>query len=133
MRLLLDTNILVSSVIANGSAKQFFTYCLLEHTVITSEFILKEFQRTLKNKFQIDDVTLSVSDNYFRSQLIIAHPLEIPKAVILDPDDDNIIAAAIAGKCDYIITGDKALLEVKKYENVKIVSMQEFRQIDLEG
>ena len=43
-----------------------------------------------------------------------------PNPVCRDPDHDNILAAAISGKCDSIITGDKDLLVLKQYESIDI-------------
>jgi len=46
--------------------------------------------------------------------------------VCRDPDDDNILAAAVSGKCDCIITGDKDLLVLKEYEGIDIFSPRDF-------
>lgn len=43
-----------------------------------------------------------------------------------DPDDDKFIAAAIEGQADYIISGDKPLLNIKEYHGVKIISPADF-------
>ena len=45
-----------------------------------------------------------------------------------DPDDNAIIECAIAGKADYIITGDNDLLELKEYKWIKIRNSQSFIQ-----
>jgi len=58
--------------------------------------------------------------------------MPLQEAIAPDADDDNILAAAIAGNCDYVITGDKGLLGVKSFRAIPIVSISEFRQIDLE-
>jgi predicted nucleic acid-binding protein len=46
--------------------------------------------------------------------------------VCRDPDDDNILGAAISGGCDCIVTGDKDLLVLKQYEGIEILSPREF-------
>jgi uncharacterized protein len=56
--------------------------------------------------------------------VVSASKLESP--VCRDPDDDNILAAAISGKCNCIITGDKDLLVLKQYEGVDIFSPRDF-------
>jgi predicted nucleic acid-binding protein len=43
-----------------------------------------------------------------------------------DPDDDKFIACAIDGKCKYIVSGDNDLLDIKKYKNVEVITVQEF-------
>jgi predicted nucleic acid-binding protein len=43
-----------------------------------------------------------------------------------DKDDNKIIEAAVEAKADFIISGDKHLLEMKKYQRIKIVSPSQF-------
>lgn len=54
-----------------------------------------------------------------------------------DPDDDKFLAAAIEGKADYVVSGDKPLLNIKEYRGIKIISPADFMKninaITLEG
>ena len=43
-----------------------------------------------------------------------------------DPDDDQIIATALGAKADYIITQDQHLLRLQKYENIQMITPNEF-------
>ena len=62
---------------------------------------------------------------YSNSGMAIAkHNLEKP--VCRDSDDDNILAAAVGGSCDCIITGDEDLLVLKAYEGIDILSPRDF-------
>jgi len=56
--------------------------------------------------------------------VVSASKLENP--ICRDPDDDNILAAAISGKCDCIITGDKDLLVLKQHEGINIFNPRDF-------
>jgi predicted nucleic acid-binding protein len=56
--------------------------------------------------------------------VVSASKLENP--VCGDPDDDNILAAAISSNCDCIITGDKDLLVLKQHEGINIFSARDF-------
>ena len=51
---------------------------------------------------------------------------KLERQVCRDPDDDNILAASVTGDCDCIITGDKDLLVLKRYEGVDIFSPRDF-------
>jgi len=51
---------------------------------------------------------------------------KLENPVCRDPDDDNILAAAVSGKCDCVITGDKDLLVLKEYEGIDIFSPRDF-------
>jgi len=61
-----------------------------------------------------------------RSRMELVVPNELEREVCRDPDDDHILAAAISGKCDGIITGDKDLLVLKSYEGIEILSPRDF-------
>ena len=49
--------------------------------------------------------------------------------VCRDPDDNKFISCAIDGQCYYIVSGDKDLLTLKQYRDVKIVTVSEFFEL----
>ncbi len=49
--------------------------------------------------------------------------------MVADPDDDRFIACALALKAAYIVTGDKALLDVRHYEGIDVVTPRAFLDI----
>jgi predicted nucleic acid-binding protein len=61
-----------------------------------------------------------------RSRMKIVTPSKLESQVCRDPDDDNILAAAVSGNCDCIITGDKDLLVLGRYEGVAIFRPRDF-------
>jgi uncharacterized protein len=56
---------------------------------------------------------------------------EAPNVTVVaaDPEDDKYIAAALAGRAAYVVNGDKHLLDVGRYEDVRIVTPREFLEI----
>ena len=52
-----------------------------------------------------------------------------PPKVCRDPDDDHILAAAVNAECDFLVTGDKDLLALKKFAGMKIVTPREFAEL----
>ena len=58
--------------------------------------------------------------------MTVVSPLGLASQVCRDPDDDNILAAAMGGNCDCIITGDKDLLVLRAYEGINILSPRDF-------
>jgi putative PIN family toxin of toxin-antitoxin system len=53
-------------------------------------------------------------------------PLPLPARVCRDKDDDIVIATAVAGKADVIVTGDDDLLALKKFRQIRILSPRQF-------
>lgn len=60
----------------------------------------------------------------------IADPLLNLNIVKADPKDNKIIECAVVGKADYVVSGDKHLLDIKEYDKIKIISPKEFLEIE---
>ena len=52
-------------------------------------------------------------------------PASVPRVVIADPDDDHVIAAAVAAQADIIVSGDRHLRELGRYQNIRIINAAE--------
>ncbi len=130
MRIVPDTNVLIASLISHGLCHELLEYCFLNHILFTSEFVLGEVREKLIEKFEYSIETADEAVALFRSRMQIAEPSALSYQVSRDPDDDNILAAAVAGKCDFIITGDKDLLVLKHFEGIKILSPKEFSVVE---
>lgn len=61
-----------------------------------------------------------------RSRMKVVPALKLDRPVCRDPDDDNILAAAVSANCDCVITGDEDLLVLKAYEGIDILSPRDF-------
>ena len=126
MKIFFDTNVIISSFITHGGAKELFEHCMLNHKVFTSKFVIEELKEKLESKFyytleEIKDVVDFIKYNF----TIVNYNL-FQNQVCKDRDDDNILASAQSAKADCIVTGDKDLLALGKYENIFIVSPKSF-------
>ena len=130
MRLVIDTNVLIAAFISHGVCNELLEHCVLNHDVVLSKFILDELKDKLTNKFKFTNRDASAVVNLLKSRCSVVATQSLPSPVSRDPDDDNIIATAISGTCDCIITGDKDLLDLKKTGDVVIVSPSQFWQIE---
>ncbi len=58
----------------------------------------------------------------------LVQPVEVPRVVPGDPDDDHDIAASVAGRVDLIVSGDRHLLTLGHQEGIAIISAHEARK-----
>lgn len=132
MRLVLDTNLLVSGVIAGGLPRRLLQGALSgEFELCTSEVLLSELLEVLQRpKFasRLGPAGLTahgVVDDLRRIAVIVI-PAKTPRVVPTDPDDDHVIAAAVAGGANVIASGDQRdLLPLGSYQGIPIVSARE--------
>lgn len=137
VRAVVDTNVLISALISKKPSPPFQVYNFIKsenfllitspaildelEDVISREEIIKLHQRTSKQIQKI--LTEIVETSYIVPGLV---SVEVVKE---DPDDDKFIAAALEGKADYIVSGDKPLLNIKEYHGIKIISPTDFVKI----
>jgi putative PIN family toxin of toxin-antitoxin system len=130
MRLVLDTNVVISAMLWHGAPNKLLRAGLESNVrFFTSSPLLAELTDVLsrpKLQRQIVRVRRSVPQligNYSASATRV-EPFRIPP-IAPDPDDDVVIGTALAAKADLIVTGDRTLRSVAQYQGVRIVSVGE--------
>jgi len=126
VKLLLDTNVLVAAFITHGVCNELLEHCALHHQVILSSHILEEFRRVLTQKFAFSQHEVDEASQLLISKAILVRPDRLKCPVSRDSNDDFVIAAAIAGQCFCIISGDKDLTDIDEYQGIKIITPAEF-------
>ena len=126
MRVVLDTNVIVAAFATKGLCLDIFEVCLLDHSIIISEYILLEVKEKLIDKIHLTQSSVNDIVSYLRDQAEVVIPEELHESVCRDKDDINIIGTALSGNARFIITGDEDLLSLKKYKNVEILTPREF-------
>lgn len=125
MRIVLDTNVLVSAIIHNGKPRKLFQMGIdCKYQIITSKEILDELLEVIKRpKFKM------TRGNIVR---IVSTLMETGKNVQItssfriisdDLDDNIIINTAHDGNADYVVSGDRHLLDLIEFRGIKIVTV----------
>jgi len=130
MKIVLDTNILVASFITHGVCNELFEHCALRHKIFLSRFILEEFRGVLIEKFGFGSNQAGEAVRLLQTRSAIVNPMNLGRPVSRDPDDDNVIATAVAAACDCIVTGDKDLLCLKRFQGIEILPPNAFWQFE---
>lgn len=133
MRLLLDTNVLIAAFISRGVCHELLAHCIYNHQLVTSKALLREFQQKLVEKFVFTQGEARDAVSLLASRLDIVEPKPLSKPVSRDRDDDLVLATAIAGDCRCLVTGDKDLLVLKRYQQISILSPAEFWKYESES
>lgn len=132
-RIVLDSTILVSAFLVRGGAaeKVLRSISVAGDQIVVSNLIFAETSRVLLTYTRIrkrysyydDDVRYYLRGIEAVSSIV--NPLWIP-AISRDPNDDDIIACAVTGHANTIITRDKDLLILKSHNNVEIVDPERY-------
>lgn len=130
MKLVLDTNVLIAAFIAHGACNELLEYCAIKHEIILSSFILDELRDKLVRKFNFSNREADDVIQLLMSRVVLVSPQELKASVCRDPDDDNILGTAIAGKCECIVTGDKDLLDLQCVRGIRMISPSNFWAAD---
>ena len=130
MRVVNDTNIIISSIFWSGSPYKIIRQALEEnYRIIISPTILKEVRKVLKDPREKFVLTEKEVDDIVESIMLYAEVIEPTISVDVvkqDPNDNHIIACAITAKAAFIITRDNDLLVLKEYEGIMIITPEEF-------
>lgn len=131
MRLVIDTNIAISGLLWRGAPSRLLELAFTDaHQVYTSPELFDEFCGTLaRAKFDrrvaLSQTTRSALLESFNAACLFVSPDKLPVSIAPDPDDDWVIATALAAEADLIVTGDKPFLGVGSVGPVRIVTVRE--------
>jgi len=126
MRVLFDTNVLISAFITHGTCSDLLEHCIRQHQIVVSEFILDEVRGNLRRKFKFpeSDVQETLEILHSVAEIVIPEPLKIP--VCRDADDDIVLATAIMGQVACVISGDKDLTDLETFQGIPILKPAQF-------
>ncbi len=131
MSLVLDTNVVVSALVWGG-----VPYKLIEAAaagdveLITSSALLAELRDVLgrehlASRLAAQRSTVEEAIAFYAELAVSVSPLSTPRVVPGDVDDDHVIAAAVAGSADVVVSGDRHLLSLGSHQGIGIVNAAE--------
>jgi putative PIN family toxin of toxin-antitoxin system len=126
-RVVADTNIYISALMFGGLPSVLLDLGLMQAiTLVISPPLLDELQDKLRVKFGV----LAQDAAAIRAKLEtigdLVHPAMVLDVVSHDPDDNRVLECAVAGRADYIVSGDRHLLNLKQHAGIAILTAREF-------
>ena len=131
MRAVVDTNVLISGLLWHGAPHTLIEKARTgDFVLVSSTALLAEFGRVVRRpKFRAILARLRTDPRRLQreisrlSETVEAPPL--PKPASRDPDDDRVLATALAARADLIVSGDRDLLSLRAYDGIRIVGAAE--------
>ena len=127
MKVVFDTNILVSALVFPGGRADIALRRIIEERdrLLLSKPILDELLGILARKFSRDSEELAHVAVFLSDLSIVVKPRR-KLAVLADDPDNRILECAVTGGADAIVTGDEALLDLKTFRKVKLLSLRAY-------
>ncbi|MGA2249281.1 putative toxin-antitoxin system toxin component, PIN family [Terracidiphilus sp.] len=127
MRVVADTNILISALMFGGLPGAFLDLALTQaFTLVTSPALLDELDEKLRLKFGITGMDADL----IRAKLEKSAQVIVPRIALAivadDPDDDRVLECALAGQANCIVSGDRHLLRLGAYDGIEIMNVRAF-------
>lgn len=131
MRAVIDTNVLIAGILWRGPP-----HALLEHvragtvSLVSSPALLAELADVI-GRAKFDAILAKTNTSRERSLAEVRRlaeviePPPLPQPVCRDPDDDEVLALAFATKVELIVSGDKDLLVMQRFEGIPILAPAE--------
>ena len=132
VRIVLDTNVVLSAVLWRGTPHRLRDAIRQspDTRLFTSAALLDELAEVLARPFAIRRLALigtsaqTLITDYALAANVVT-PLAVPSVIAADPDDDHVIAAAVAVEADLIVSGDRHLLDLATHGGIRIVTPAE--------
>ena len=134
LRVVLDTNQFVSSVLVRRGlpAQALDAWRRREFLLITSPSIIAEIRSTLsypriRRKYPITDIDVERLVTLLEQDaLVVPGEIDVTGAIPADPTDDMVLACAIEGRADLVVSGDHHLIDLGAYQGIPIITARKF-------
>lgn len=128
MRVFLDTNVLVSALATRGLCSELLETVINEHELLIGDPVLKELRRVLADKLRLPKPLIASFEDLLKTEGQIIVTEGTLALSVVDVDDIPILACAVFAHADVVVTGDKALLELRSIGEIPILSPRQLWQ-----
>lgn len=94
-----------------------------------SEAIIAEIRGVLRDKFRWSEEMLDEVVSGLRDFTHLVKPVQMLRVIAEDPDDDRVIECTVASNSQFIVSGDRHLLHLVQYENIRVLKVAEFLKL----
>jgi len=130
MRLVLDTNVVVAGLLWHGALRRLINLVIDDETIslYSSPVLIKELANTLSyerftKRIVLHETSVVALVAQYEAMVTLVSPTHVPRIVPNDPDDDQVLACAVAANADFIVSGDKHLHDLGgSYNGIPIVT-----------
>jgi putative PIN family toxin of toxin-antitoxin system len=126
LRVFLDTNVLVSAFATRGLCADVLRLVLAEHTCLVGEVVIKEIERVLARRLRAKPAAIAELVAFLRDQEVVPRPKRPHPLRLRDESDRWILASAMAGRADVLVTGDRDLLDAAGEAPLPVVDPRGF-------
>jgi uncharacterized protein len=125
VRIVLDSNVLLSGFGTRGLCEALIAACLESHQLILSQVILIETRRYLTTKFKLPTLQADEIITFLEEHAEMVRPSKVAAGTCRDPDDLPVLGTVVAGRAGVLVTGDKDMLVLKEYAGISIITPRE--------
>ena len=126
MRVCLDTDVLFAAFATRGLCADVLRAVLADHEWVVGEVLFDELERALRTKLALPEAQIAAVLAALVTPDPVPRPLAPDALAVSDPDDAWVVATAMAGRADVLVTGDAALLAAAPGATLPILSPRGF-------
>ena len=125
-RVCLDSNVLVAAFVARGLCADLLALVLSDYHLVVPEVVAEEVRRVLTHKLKASSQALASVEAVLDRCEIIPKGTDPSPIPVRDPDDERVLADAVLGGADFLVSGDDDLLSIAGHSPVRILSPRAF-------
>ncbi|MCX6802964.1 MAG: putative toxin-antitoxin system toxin component, PIN family [Candidatus Diapherotrites archaeon] len=126
VKVVLDTNILISAFFWNGNPHKILALCFSGRiNVFSSQELIDELKNSIFRDFNVSEESLLAKINELLENIVLVCPVR-RVFTCEDPDDNKVLETALEAGVQFIVSGDKHLLKMKEFEGIRIMGAKEF-------